>query len=105
MFPFPLVWGCIFAGPQTVPTYSICVIPPVASSLLRACLRYSRNDDVYKSFLSYFLIFFLEQYILRELRGQKGGGIRGTWLAQLVKHATLDLGVVSSSPTLGVEIT
>jgi len=29
----------------------------------------------------------------------------GTWLAQLVESATLDLGVVSSSPTKGVEIT
>ena len=27
------------------------------------------------------------------------------WLAQLVEHTTLDLGVVGSSPTLGVEIT
>ena len=27
------------------------------------------------------------------------------WLADLEEHATLDLGVVSSSPTLGVEIT
>ena len=30
---------------------------------------------------------------------------RGTWLIQLVELVTLDLGVVSSSPTLGVEIT
>ena len=29
----------------------------------------------------------------------------GAWLAQLVEHATVDLGVMSSSPTLGVEIT
>jgi len=29
---------------------------------------------------------------------------RGTWLAQLVEHPTLDLGVVSPSPTLGVDI-
>ena len=27
------------------------------------------------------------------------------WLAQSVEHATLDLGVVSLSPTLGVELT
>jgi len=31
--------------------------------------------------------------------------MRGTWLAPLVKHATLDLGVMSSSPMLGVELT
>ena len=31
--------------------------------------------------------------------------MRGTWLGQLVECATLDLGVVSSNPTLGVEIT
>ena len=30
---------------------------------------------------------------------------RGTCLVQLVERATLDLGVVSSSPTMGVEIT
>lgn len=27
------------------------------------------------------------------------------WLAQPIEHATLDLGVMSSSPTLGVEMT
>lgn len=27
----------------------------------------------------------------------------GTWLAQLAKHVTLDLGVVNSSPILAVE--
>ena len=31
--------------------------------------------------------------------------LRGTWLAQSVEHVTLDLGVMSSSPTLGIEIT
>ena len=30
---------------------------------------------------------------------------RGTWLAQSEEHGTLDLGVVSLSPTSGVEIT
>ena len=29
----------------------------------------------------------------------------GTWLAQSVEHATLDLGILSLSPMLGVEIT
>ena len=29
---------------------------------------------------------------------------RGTWLAQSVEHATLDLGVVSLSPTPGVKL-
>ena len=29
---------------------------------------------------------------------------RGAWLAQSVQHATLNLGVVSSSSTVGVEI-
>ena len=28
----------------------------------------------------------------------------GTWLTQLEEHATLDLGVVSSSPMMGAEI-
>ena len=31
--------------------------------------------------------------------------LQGTWLAQSVKHATLDLRVMHSSPTLGVEPT
>ena len=30
---------------------------------------------------------------------------RGTWLAQLGEYVTLDLWVVSLSPTLGVELT
>ena len=30
---------------------------------------------------------------------------QGTWLTQLVEHATLDLGVVSLNPMLGIEIT
>ena len=34
------------------------------------------------------------------LRNKKGP----VWLAQLVEHVTLDLGVMSSSPTLGSEI-
>ena len=32
-------------------------------------------------------------------------GSRGAWLDQLEECATLDLGVVASSPTLGIEIT
>jgi len=32
------------------------------------------------------------------------GGTRGTWPAPVLEHAILDLGVVSSSPTPGVEI-
>ena len=35
-------------------------------------------------------------------KNRKGGG---KWLAQSVEHATLDLGVVSSSPMVGVEPT
>ena len=31
--------------------------------------------------------------------------LRGTWLAQMVEHATLDLGVMSLSPVLGIEPT
>ena len=30
---------------------------------------------------------------------------RDAWLARLIEHVTLDLEVVSSSPTLGIEIT
>ena len=30
---------------------------------------------------------------------------KGAWLAELVDYATLDLGIVGSSPTLGIEIT
>lgn len=30
---------------------------------------------------------------------------RGAWVTQSVQHATLHLGVMSSNPTLGVEIT
>lgn len=37
--------------------------------------------------------------------GSKGPLLRGTWLAQSMDHATLDLGAVSSGPTLGIEVT
>lgn len=30
---------------------------------------------------------------------------RGTWLAQVVKHVTLDLRIMSLSPMVGVEVT
>ena len=43
------------------------------------------------------------------INGIEREGIWGTWLAQFIhmqlEHTTLDLGVVGSSPTLGVEIT
>ena len=41
--------------------------------------------------------------MLHPVKGHEGGG-GGCWLAQLVERATLDLGVVGSSPMLGVEI-
>ena len=34
-----------------------------------------------------------------------GVSSRGAWLAQSEKHATLDLGVMSSSPILGIKVT
>ena len=34
-----------------------------------------------------------------------GAGVGGAWSAQSEEHATLDLGVMSSSPMVGVEIT
>ena len=42
---------------------------------------------------------------VRTETGQVKSSIWGTGLAQWVKHLTLDLEVVSSSPTLGAEIT
>ena len=45
---------------------------------------------------------------LRSICGGMGEGEGDrwhTWLAHLVKHAALDLGVVNLSPLLGVEIT
>lgn len=42
-----------------------------------------------------------------QLEGKKGSRNRGksAWLALSVEHVTFDLGVVSLSPTLDVEIT
>ena len=37
--------------------------------------------------------------------GGEGKGAGDIWLAWSVEHATLDLGVMSFSPMLGVEIT
>lgn len=41
--------------------------------------------------------------IIAQNKYQKAKNSQGIWLAQSVKHATLDLGIVSSSPTLGTE--
>lgn len=42
----------------------------------------------------------------QNLLGRLGlkNGLRGAWLAQSREHATLDLGAVSLSPEMGVEI-
>lgn len=45
----------------------------------------------------YLRYFFLMEYFI-DLSG-------GAWLAQSEERATLDLGIVSSSPLLGVELT
>ena len=34
----------------------------------------------------------------------KKGSAGGTWLAQFIEHAALNLGVVSSSPMMSIEI-
>ena len=39
-----------------------------------------------------------------KLNLNKNAGTRGTWLAQWEEHGALNLGVVSLSPMLGVEI-
>ena len=46
----------------------------------------------------YMLIFVSKRY-------GKTTNERGAWLVQLVEHAMFDLRIVSSSPTLGIEIT
>ena len=35
----------------------------------------------------------------------RNGTLKGTWLAQLEEHGTLDLGVIEFMTTLGVELT
>lgn len=47
--------------------------------------------------------FFVGKYYF--LHFEDSERLRGAWLAQSVEHATLDLGVMSLSPTLGVDIT
>ena len=44
-------------------------------------------------------------YLSRYPELKKFKSLRGSWLAQSEEHATLDLGVVSSSPTLGIDVT
>ena len=55
---------------------------------------FSKLDETFCSILRPFM-----------LRFSFSKNVQGTWLAQSVKHATLDLGVVSSSPTWGLEAT
>lgn len=45
------------------------------------------------------------QGVLGSQNEESGMTLRGTYLAQLEKHVTLDFSVVSSSPILGAEIT
>uniref|UniRef100_A0A8C7BYX3 ADP/ATP translocase n=1 Tax=Neovison vison TaxID=452646 RepID=A0A8C7BYX3_NEOVI len=47
------------------------------------------------------LVFFT--YKMRIIMPASEGCCRGTWLAQLIEHVTLDLRALSSSPTLGAE--
>ena len=47
---------------------------------------------------------YFEQDQVKTQEYNRVGG-RSTWLAQLVEHATLDLGVVSVSPTLDIQLT
>ena len=42
--------------------------------------------------------------VYRKSKKYKNIRIEGAWLAQLVEHATLDLGVMSSSSMLGIEL-
>ena len=63
----------------------------VVESDLHIC--YFMFNDFCVMFSKSFFISWLQKYSW------------GTWLAQLVKHATPDLGVVSLSPMLGVEMT
>lgn len=53
----------------------------------------------------FFVYQELKGYISRTQEGLPESQRGGAWLTQLVKHVTLDFEIVSSSPTIDVEIT
>ena len=65
-----------------------CVCNSVSIHILECC---------YKVIISSLKIGF--RYVIFKMF------LRGSWLAQSVEHVTLDLGVMSLSPTSGVDIT
>ena len=47
-------------------------------------------------------VYLRERVGLRELESRRFGG---TWLVESVEHTTLNLRIVNSNPTLGMELT
>ena len=63
--------------------------------------------NLFKLYLNLFLRTFLGEQRFQykaHLFHIKNPAFEGTWLVQLGEYVTLDLGVVSSSPMLGVEM-
>lgn len=60
------------------------------------------EKDTFFFFLSLLSLIFT---IVHQKRHAKNVKMGGSWLAGLVEHVTLDLGVMSLSPTFGVEVT
>ena len=61
----------------------------------------SFNEQMVELWYSYTMSFYY-YVVFFSIKKER---TRGAWLAQSVEHATLGLGVVSSSPMLNVEIT
>ena len=85
--------GCPHLMPLP-PASQSCAASGSLAALKHHVLHPSHNQD-----LEIFLMWSLANLLINNYNA------RGTWLAQSVERGTLGLGVVSSSPTLGVEIT
>lgn len=64
-------------------------------------LRFSLSSPSSLSLYTLHLLLFLSACLFQNEKAN----LKGVWLTQSIEHATLDLGVVSSSCTLGVETT
>ena len=75
---------------------------PLISPILLKSFEILAPDYFLKSFFTFHLFYGGILYFLLFCYIECSGG---DWLAQLVEQATVDLGVVSLSPRLGVEVT
>ena len=95
---------CACVGRRANPILKTLVARPATRCPVQALAELFSRQNPASSSLG-LLDKYLEQYTEHTHFLTKKLTLRGAWPAQSVEHATLDLRVVSSSPTLGIEPT